>query len=1098
MSLNKFSNTQIGLDIGLEIGCDTLECNNLIVNDSIILHPTLIIDNLTVNNLLVNEECKVKCLDNTFVNFTTPNNGNLADILSTDGDGNCYWSSTPVPPGSGIIFNGVLPAENSRILKLSTIAGTTANSSCLIEDVTNLTCDKILKVQDIDGAIGSELKIGESVSVLTLETEPVLGSIGISSNTISSSSTSFTWNGNQIATLADIPASSTLQDIYDNSTPAKINYTDSNPIDFKNSEGTIKLHIEKTFIGIPTLKVDDISSATGSQITVGDNIESTGFIKTGSLNTEYLVADGSVKDISSIGSNQYLYDFETNIAAPPTPTHIRFNAVYPSITQVYISYLARSSINLDPFFPSIQENNILYIQQENDANNWIKFTINGTPLIIASSAIYIPVSIIDVGSGTFFPDNIGIYFSIFSTSVGTNPFNQSLNTSDDVQFNTVTLAQLVPLSNYEATSKQYVDNKTSSISLTNSGAGNSLLNSTSNPNFSTKGLIAGSNISISSNSTDLTLSNSSPASIISLSNSGSGNSLLNSTTNPNFSTKGLIAGSNISISSNSTDLTISASGSTITDLQQATDASFVLGNPALVNIEYNKFVRFKTNDDDTILNIIAGNDLLNNYRIEADRADIVQINSTTSTSGSFIKTGGTSNQYLMANGSSLEYSQNSGNSNFYLYNSINGITIAPPLSGKVGYNNANQSLATILYINHLTSDGIGIDVFFAQLTSIQDVYLQDKNSSLNFIKYNITGAPTIIANNYISIPVSYTIPNGGGTGLSSFGINHPIIVSFFTNSVEVDTRLSTLETKTQNQTAISGTTTFSGVGGIISNGYKLNPSSTNILLGDGTSQPQSTFTTKSQVNLLNKLFGTFQIGFSQTAALTATSAYLPTTAIVAIGSTTTAVTVAITTVRTRLFKVQNPTLSVANGQRSGYIGSGTVATWPFIFGSGGWNWNQSTGIGDTNSTSTAVTQMFVGLTYLTTTPAFSSTLGPNQTPSIIGYGHDVGDSVISIYYRGLSSGVKIATIFSAVTPSPFWFNFNISNDVGSDVCILTLTDIISNTTHTEFFTLTSLDTAATMSYNTRLFPLNCRAMAVLGGVTGSAITQFSRFQLSLQ
>ena len=541
------------------------------------------------------------------------------------------------------------------------------------------------------------------------------------------------------------------------------------------------------------------------------------------------------------------------------------------------------------------------------------------------------------------------------------------------------------------------------------------------------------------------------------------------------------------------------SGAIVTDLQQATDASFVLGNPAVVNIEYNQFVRFKTNDDDTILNIVAGDDFMNDYRIEADRANIGQVISNISNSNAFVKGGGTANQYLMADGSSLEYSQNSGNSNFYLYNSINGITIPPPLSGKVGYNNANQSLATILYINHLTSDGIDIDVFFAQLTSIQDVYLQDKNSSLNFIKYNITASPTIIPNSYISIPVSYTIPNGGGTGLSSFGVNHPIIVSFFTNSVEVDTRLSTLETKTQNQTAILATTTFSGAGGIISNGgYKLNPSSTNILLGDGTSQPQSTFTTKSQVNLLSRLFGTFEIGFSQTAAVSATSAYLPATSIVAIGSTTTAVTVAITTVRTRLFKVQNPTLSVANGQRSGYIGSGTVATWPFIFGLGGWNWNQSSGIGDTNTAATAVTQMFVGLTYLTTTPAFSSTLGPNTTPSIIGYGHDVGDSVISFYYRGLSSGVKLPTIFSAATPNPFWFNFNISNEVGSDVCVLTLTDIITNTTLTQNFTLTSTDTAATMSYNTRLFPLNCRAMAVLGGVSGSAITQFSRFQLSLQ
>jgi hypothetical protein len=538
------------------------------------------------------------------------------------------------------------------------------------------------------------------------------------------------------------------------------------------------------------------------------------------------------------------------------------------------------------------------------------------------------------------------------------------------------------------------------------------------------------------------------------------------------------------------------------NLQQATDESFTQALPgaiAVVQLDYNKILRFNTTDDDTILNLVSGTGITPTYRIEADYAAILYLTTQIANSNSFVKSGGTAQQYLMADGSSLEYSANSGNSNFYLYNSINGITTPPPVSGKVGYNNANQSLATILYINHLTSDGIDIDVFFAQLTSIQDVYLQDRNNSLNFIRYNITGAPTIITNSYISIPVSYTSPNGGGTGLTSFGANHPIIVSFFTNSIEVDTRLSTLESKTQNQTAILNTTTFTGSGGIISNGgFKLNPTSTNILLGDGTSQPQSTFTTTSQVNLLNKLSGTYQIGFSQTAVLTATSTYLPVTSLIAIGGSTTAVAVSSGPIRTRIFKVQNPTLSVGDGQRSGYIGSATVATWPIIFGQAGWNWNQSFGIGDTNTTTNAVTQMFVGLTIVSVVPAFSSILGPNTTPSIMGIGHDVGDSVISFYYRGTSSGVKIATTFPAATPSTYYFNLNISNDLASDVCILTLTDIITDTTFSQFFILSSTSTATTISYNTRLFPLNCRAMGVLGGITGSAITQFSRFQLSLQ
>jgi hypothetical protein len=162
----------------------------------------------------------------------------------------------------------------------------------------------------------------------------------------------------------------------------------------------------------------------------------------------------------------------------------------------------------------------------------------------------------------------------------------------------------------------------------------------------------------------------------------------------------------------------------------------------------------------------------------------------------------------MADGTSLQFSANSGNSNFYLYNSNDALT-APPAAGQVRYNNAQQSLATIVYINHLTSDAIDVEIFFNQLSSLNELYVQDRNSSINFIKYNITGTPTVFVNSYVSIPVIQS--SFGGTGETSFGANHPALISFFTNTLEVDTRISTLETKTINQTAIAGTTDFNGV-----------------------------------------------------------------------------------------------------------------------------------------------------------------------------------------------------------------------------------------------------------------------------------------------
>jgi hypothetical protein len=177
-------------------------------------------------------------------------------------------------------------------------------------------------------------------------------------------------------------------------------------------------------------------------------------------------------------------------------------------------------------------------------------------------------------------------------------------------------------------------------------------------------------------------------------------------------------------------------------------------------------------------------------------------------SNKFVKSGGTNIQYLMGDGSTLTQSATSGNSNFYLYKSIDGVTTPPPSSGNIGYNNAVQASATIVYISHLTRDSIDVEVFYNQVNQLNDLYIQDQNSSINFIKYNITGTPTPIPNSYIAIPV--VMESYGGTGNTSFGPTHNVLLAFFSNLTEVDQRLSTLETKTFNQTATAGTTNISG------------------------------------------------------------------------------------------------------------------------------------------------------------------------------------------------------------------------------------------------------------------------------------------------
>ena len=143
-------------------------------------------------------------------------------------------------------------------------------------------------------------------------------------------------------------------------------------------------------------------------------------------------------------------------------------------------------------------------------------------------------------------------------------FDQSLNTFDSVNFVKVNVSSpITALSPPDIlATKQYVDSTTSgSITLTNSGSGATILNDTTNPTFTTKGIITGTGLSSSSTATDITLTNSSPSTLITLTNSGSGNTILNSTLNPSFSTKSITAGSNISIVATATDLNISSTAS---------------------------------------------------------------------------------------------------------------------------------------------------------------------------------------------------------------------------------------------------------------------------------------------------------------------------------------------------------------------------------------------------------------------------------------------------------------------------------------------------------------------------------------------------------
>ena len=57
----------------------------------------------------------------------------------------------------------------------------------------------------------------------------------------------------------------------------------------------------------------------------------------------------------------------------------------------------------------------------------------------------------------------------------------------------------------------------------------------------------------------------------------------------------------------------------------------------------------------------------------------------------------------------------------------------PPNAGEIGYNAVDQNMASMIYISHLTRDNIDIEVFYNQITELNDIYIQDQNNSTNYI-----------------------------------------------------------------------------------------------------------------------------------------------------------------------------------------------------------------------------------------------------------------------------------------------------------------------------------------------------------------------------
>lgn len=139
----------------------------------------------------------------------------------------------------------------------------------------------------------------------------------------------------------------------------------------------------------------------------------------------------------------------------------------------------------------------------------------------------------------------------------------------------------------------------SGVTLTSAGGTETLVNDGTGPSLANKGLTAGTGISLGSTSSAVTITNSDPASGVTLTNAGT-TSLVNDGTGPAIATKGLVGGSGIALSTSSTDVTITR---TITQYCIVSASSTQTINTATnANLNFNTEVADPASMHDTVTN----------------------------------------------------------------------------------------------------------------------------------------------------------------------------------------------------------------------------------------------------------------------------------------------------------------------------------------------------------------------------------------------------------------------------------------------------------------------------------------------------------------
>lgn len=91
--------------------------------------------------------------------------------------------------------------------------------------------------------------------------------------------------------------------------------------------------------------------------------------------------------------------------------------------------------------------------------------------------------------------------------------------------------------------------------------------------------------------------------------------------------------------------------------------------------------------------------------------------------------------------------------------SFNTNTAPPPSSGQLRFNNSSQAATTALFLSYDNQDGTDTTNFWASLTTIVKIYVQDRDDSTKWVRFN-SPQPHIDRGTYVEIPVTWDSDSG--------------------------------------------------------------------------------------------------------------------------------------------------------------------------------------------------------------------------------------------------------------------------------------------------------------------------------------------------